>query len=302
MTKERSVWGVIKILGCQDLESIKDLRQGLQFTRWYDFIPAAASRRVVSEGDEPATYAGSNGKYDELSVDRTFSCITTSPLGRSINKFVSILEFLEACRDVVKALRSLHQDGKILHRDICIKNLIIASKRSQGDAKGVLIDLDGALDLEKGPARRGELIGSEGFMAIGILTGDPHTYRHDLESLFYVFLWVAICNDHKHDDSESLKFQPKASRLWGWCSTNFKSVSRNKTIDMTSGGFSKIPNESSKDFEHLRGLAKELKELLLPIQDGKLFTGTDMDEDGVNRLYDGMIYAFDRSIASEARK
>lgn len=293
LTKERNVWGVIKILGCQDLESIKYLRQGLQFTRSYDFLPATASRRVVSEGDELATYACSNGQYDQVFVDRTFSCITTSPLGRSINRFMSMLEFLVACRDIVKGLRSLRQDGKILHRDICIKNLIIASKSSQGDAEEVLIDLDGALDLEKGPARRGELIGSEGFMAIGILNGDPHTYRHDLESLFYVFLWVAICNDHKHDDRESLRCQPKASRLWGWCSVDFKSVSQNKTIDMTPDGFSEILNEFSKDFKHRKGLAKELHELLFSIRDGGPFTGTDMDQDGVNRLYDGLIDAFD---------
>lgn len=27
-------------------------------------------------------------------------------------------------------------------------------------------------------------------MAVGVLDGDVHTYRHDLESFFYVFLWV----------------------------------------------------------------------------------------------------------------
>lgn len=170
---------------------------------------------------------------------------------RSTNKFESILEFPEACRDVVKALRSLYQDGKILHRDICIKNLIVASRRDEGDAKGVLIDLDGALDLEKGPARKGGLIGSERFMAIGILFGDPHTYRQDLESLFYVFLWVAICNDHEHDDQESLRCYPKTSRLWSWCPMDFKSVLRNKTIDMNPDRFLRILNEFSKEFEHL---------------------------------------------------
>lgn len=170
---------------------------------------------------------------------------------RSANKFESILEFPEACRDVVKALRCLYQDGKILHRDICIKNLIVASRRNEGDAKGVLIDLDGALDMEKDPARKGGLIGSERVMAIGILFGDPHTYRQDLESLFYVFLWVAICNDHEHNDQESLRCHPKTSRLWSWCSMDFKSVSRNKTIDMNPDKFLRILNEFSKEFELL---------------------------------------------------
>ncbi|PGH14969.1 hypothetical protein AJ80_05732 [Polytolypa hystricis UAMH7299] len=226
LTKERNVWGVIKVLGSQDLESIESLRQGLQFNQPFNFLP------IVPEADERATYTDSSEKYEQSFVNRTFSCIMTSPLGTPINKFQSVLEFLEACRDVVKALRSLYQDGKLLHRDICIKNLIIALQCNEGDAMGVLIDLDMALDLEKGPARKGELIGSEGFMAIGILTGDAHTYRHDLESLFYVFLWVAICNDRDHDDQESLRYQPKASRLWGWCSMDFRSVARNKAVDM----------------------------------------------------------------------
>ena len=69
---------------------------------------------------------------------------------------------------------------------------------------------------------------------------------------------------------------------------------------MNPDGVLRILNEFSKEFEHLEGLAKELRELLFPIQDGELFTGTDMDQDGVNRLYDGMIDAFNRSIASQA--
>lgn len=300
LTKERNVWGVIKALGWQDLDSIRDLRQGLQFNKPYDFLSAATDGRAASEGDTPtAASAGSDDDYVPPFLNRTFSCITTSPLGRSINKFDTTLEFLEACRDIAKALRSLYQDGKILHRDICIKNLIIPTRRNEGDPKGVLIDLDGALGLEKGPARSGELVGSEGFMAIGILTGAQHTYRHDLESLFYVLFWVAICNDREHDDARSLRYQPETSRLWGWCSTDFRSVSRNKSVDMSPEGFSRILGEFSTQFKPLKGLARELRQLLFPIRDGYLFTGSEMDQDGINRLYDGMIDAFNRSIASQ---
>jgi hypothetical protein len=62
----------------------------------------------------------------------------------------------------------------------------------------------------------------------------------------------------------------------------------------------KILSEFSKDFEHLKGLAKELRDLLFPIREGELFTGTDLGQAGVNRLYDEVIDAFDRSIASQA--
>jgi hypothetical protein len=71
---------------------------------------------------------------------------------------------------------------------------------------------------------------------------------------------------------------------------------------MNRDGFLRIPNEFSKEFEHLEGLAKGLNELLFPIRDGELFTGTDMDQDGLNRPYDGIINAFNRSIASQAHE
>jgi hypothetical protein len=294
------IWGVTKVLGFQDLASIEDQRQGLQFPRPYEFITSAAGQSVSPEGEEPSKETALDEQYNHSFVNRTLSCTVNFPLGRSINKFESVLEFLEACRDVVKALRSLYQDGKILHRDICIKNLIIAPQHNEGDAKGVLIDFDAALDLEKGPARRGELIGSEGFMAIGILSGDAHTYRHDLESLFYVFLWISISTDREHDDIESLRNQPTTSRLWGWCSTNFKSVRENKMVDMSPDGFVQILAEFSNEFEHVQGLAVELKNLLFPWRDGELFTGTDMDQNGADRLYSGMIDTFNRSITVQA--
>ncbi len=240
LTKNRHVRGVIRALGWQDLGSIRDLHRGLRFHQPYDFMPLTTNKWAIPEGDTPDS--------DPPFINRTLSCIATAPLGRSINKFENIPEFLEACRDVVKALKSLYEDGKILHRDICVKNLIIPIRCRGEDEKGVLIDLDGALDLEKGPARRGELVGSEGFMAIGILIGDPHTYRHDLESLFYIFLWISICNDREYDDERSLRHQPETSRLWGWCSMNFRAVPQNKLVDMSQEGFPKILAEFSTGF------------------------------------------------------
>lgn len=109
LTKERNVWGVINALGWQDLDSIRDLRQGLQFNQPYDFRQAATGGGAASEGGTPtAAVAGSDEVYVPPFLNRTFSCITTSPLGRSINKFETILEFLEACQDVARALRSLY--------------------------------------------------------------------------------------------------------------------------------------------------------------------------------------------------
>jgi len=261
--RERNAWGVIQLLDYQDLLSIADLRQGLQF---------------------PETF-----------VNRTFSCVAITPLGRSIRQFTSIHELLEVLRDLVRALQSLHVKARILHRDVAIKNLIITPQHSADSPKGVLIDLNCSLDLDN--VRPVEpMVGSDGVMAIGVLYGQRHTYRHDLESLFYVFLWIAIANDREHDEAnEILKGMPKTSRLWKWCSMNFLAVGKDKAADMSPEGFEGILDEFSSDFAPLQGLAKELHALIFPVRDGKIFIGTEKDQVAVQRLYDGMADAFNTS-------
>ncbi|KAI0483668.1 kinase-like domain-containing protein [Xylaria cf. heliscus] len=261
--RECNVWGVIQLVGDQELASIADFRQGLQFSQPF--------------------------------INRTLSCVATAPLGRPIQKWTSIPELLEVLRDLVKALRSLYLDAGIIHRDIAIKNLIIALQPSADSPKGVLIDFDQALELKHARAIE-PLVGSDGFMAIGILSGQKHTYRHDLESLFYVFLWLAIGNDHEHDDANDiLNGIPKTSRLWTWCSLDFRTVGREKATDMSPEGFSRILGEFSADFAPLRGLAEELHALMFPLRDGKIFTGTETEEAAVKQLYNEMAGAFDRA-------
>ena len=79
-----------------------------------------------------------DGSFD----NRIFSCLVISPPGRPINEFKSVREFLEACRDFIKAHRSLYYDGKILHRDISENNIIVTDAEGKGDPRGMLIDLD----------------------------------------------------------------------------------------------------------------------------------------------------------------
>ncbi|KAJ5263480.1 hypothetical protein N7478_011085 [Penicillium angulare] len=222
--QERNAWGVIQFQGYQDLVSIAELRQGLEFPQPF--------------------------------VKRTFSS--------------SI-------------------------RNVAIKNLIITTQDSTNSPKGVLLDFNFVLDLDH--VRPIEpMVGSDGFMAIGILTGQRHTYRHDLESLFYVFLWIAIANDHIHNEvTDFMQGLPETSRLPKWCTMDFGAVGRDKSLDMSPEGFEEILNEFSSEFAPLRGLAKELHALISPVRGGQIFTGTDTDLVAVQNLYDGMADAFNRS-------
>jgi hypothetical protein len=57
---------------------------------------------------------------------------------------------------------------------------------------GFLIDLDLAIRRDRlaasGATHR---TGTPDFMATGLLSGQPHTFRHDLESFFFVLTWIA---------------------------------------------------------------------------------------------------------------
>lgn len=155
-------------------------------------------------------------KFDNL----RFECVITSPLGRPLDTFSSPSELMSVLRDIVRTPRSLYLEANVLHRDVSPQNIIIAPRdRQDSDAPaGILIDLGFALDLVNLPSER-RLVGSRGFMAVGILGGDDHAYRHGLVPLFYVFLWMAIC----HDGATS-HHVPQTSRLHSWRGSDFLAV------------------------------------------------------------------------------
>ena len=194
-------------------------------------------------------------------------------------------------RDIVKALHSLYTDAKILHRDVSPRNIIIVhDNRGEADAPtGLLIDLDFALDLSNPPADK-MLVGSQGFMAVGILGGDDHTYRHDLESLFYVFLQMAIC--HNGVSSNQI---PAGSRLHNWRGKDFLACFVTKRKDMQPAEFSELVEmEFTETFKPYRPLANALHQLLFPDGNGKLFIGTEFGHDAVEHLYGGMVAELER--------
>jgi serine/threonine protein kinase len=124
---------------------------------------------------------------DESFDNRIFCCLVVFSPGRAIHEFKSVLEFLEVCRDVIKGHRSLYQDRRILHRDVSVNNVIITNVENE-DPRGMLIDLDLAKELGSGPSGARHRTGTIEFIAIEVLKGKAHTYRHDLESFFYIFL------------------------------------------------------------------------------------------------------------------
>ncbi|MCJ1426507.1 hypothetical protein MMC29_004410 [Sticta canariensis] len=307
--RERNISGVVQFFGQQDLASTKNLRQSLQFGACREFVsgtiqmPNAERWEVSEQGRSDTTgfmkrgiidrtiETESNSNQDHESIkNRTFSCVVVFPPGRPLLMYKTVVELLEGFRDAMKGHRSLYQDAKILHQDVSIQNIIITEPENGSGPKGMMIDLDSAMELAVGPNRTGELLGTKPFMAIGLLKGKMHTYRHDLESFLYVFLWVAVCNR-----SPEL---PETSRLRQWSLGSWWQLAQKKTRDMRKEHFARITAEFAAEFHGLKGLVENLREVLFPVRNGMLWIETDETAEAIDRLYDGMIDAFDTAIAS----
>src|SRR5204863_2376555 len=143
----------------------------------------------------------------------------------------------------------------ILHRDVSVNNVIITNTENEEDPRGILIDLDLAKELGSGPSGARHQTGTMEFMAIEVLKGKAHTYRHDLESFFYVFLWVIIRYGQETD-----KNLPKKSRLRRWYAGTYEDIADMKRGHMSA--FEEITAEFPPMFEDVKGLAEELRDIL----------------------------------------
>jgi len=152
-----------------------------------------------------------------LQHNRHYTQLVLSTYGKTISD--PTLTPLEVARALLAAV-VIHADlfftGSILHRDLSINNIIVlreptvvkSSVSPSASARqifttdtllyGCLIDLDYAVDISPrgtGPRTQVPLerTGTFPFIAIQVLYAqEPHRYRHDLESLLYVFLWLCI--------------------------------------------------------------------------------------------------------------
>lgn len=217
--------------------------------------------------------------------DSRLECMVVYPLGRPISRFHTVEEFLRGFRDAIAGYRSLHLDGKILHRDISPGNIMLAEGKKEGEPWGFLIDLDLSMEIAAGPARPGEIIGTKAFMAIDVLKRIPRTYNQDLESFLYVFLWIAICGGDRK--------LPADSRLQRWLVGDWSELAQKKMEDMEDGHFSGIVAEFTPQFQALEGLAYRLRDIVF-------FPEPKSRDKEAKEMYSALISAVDDSLIFQA--
>ncbi|EDN09515.1 predicted protein [Histoplasma mississippiense (nom. inval.)] len=228
---------------------------------------------------------------EELYDNRVLRCLVISPAGRPIYKYESHLELLKALRDAIKAHRSLYLDGNILHRDISENNIIITDPDKADGYSGMLIDLDLAKEVGSGRSGARHQTGTMEFMAIEVLLNIDHTYRHDLESFFYVLIWQCAPHGWGKDN------HPKDSKLRAWYTGNYEDIANAKLGHMSKAenmGFGFILREFPPKLRGVVPLCGALRDILFPYNDKGLIVGTPQDP---IRLYDPIIKAYDDTIA-----
>jgi hypothetical protein len=72
----------------------------------------------------------------------------------------------------------------------------------------MLIDLDLARELVNLPSKASHRTGTMQFVAIDLLQGKGHTYRHDLESFLKAFPWMCIRYGDEGTGRKDRKYSP----------------------------------------------------------------------------------------------
>ncbi|KAA8894390.1 hypothetical protein FN846DRAFT_922999 [Sphaerosporella brunnea] len=124
--------------------------------------------------------------------NRVHTRLLSGPVGRPLLHFGTYTNLLVSIKQAIEAHRHMYTQHRVLHRDVS-KNNILLHPSGPG---GFLIDFDLAIFAERsrvtGASHR---TGTFDFMARDVLLPLPnhqHTPLHDLESFFYVLLWVCI--------------------------------------------------------------------------------------------------------------
>lgn len=244
---------------------------------------------------------------DRIYSNRIFGCLVITPAGRALSEFTqtqqsakshssalsAMVKLLTTFRDAIRAHRSLLLVANILHRDVSENNIIGTKPEETGGFAGVLIDLDLAKVL--GSARSGarHQTGTVQFMALQVLKGIDHTYRHDLESFFYVFIWIFARRVWENEFFCSAADRPERDVLKWWYTGSFDDIADRKEYNMSEKKFEGILDQFPQAFNPVHDLCRTLRRLLF--RDEKdVFVATPQGPPGI--LYDPILEAFDINI------
>ncbi|KAF8999135.1 hypothetical protein BDQ17DRAFT_1361412 [Cyathus striatus] len=181
---------------------------------WILWLFGPRRDRISSWDDSERGHTTATRRLDtkEESSERTRGRALTGPVGRSLSDFSKTHDLVVAIRDAVVGHFIARSCG-VLHRDISNGNVLLAE--ISGKLQGYLHDFDYATflkcdfglekpgdndTLKSQPNPHKELTGTQQFMAMDVLAQKGHEPHHDIESFYWVLVWILLRHsDHNHE-------------------------------------------------------------------------------------------------------
>ncbi|KAG1856264.1 hypothetical protein C8R48DRAFT_551628, partial [Suillus tomentosus] len=115
-------------------------------------------------------------------------CLALDIVGEKLTDFESSRQLILAVRDALIAHKEAFELAKVLHRDLSVGNVVIYK------GQGYLIDWDLAKLINIQGPRQTTRTGTWQFMSAYLVEHKYaiHSVKDDLESSFYVVLWMAL--------------------------------------------------------------------------------------------------------------
>ncbi|KAF8587439.1 hypothetical protein K439DRAFT_825968 [Ramaria rubella] len=128
-----------------------------------------------------------------LKANRVHTRLIMTPFGKPFEQFSNRRELLLAYCDALQAHHNLYKVAGILHRDIKPGNIVINPDGDESN-RGILIDFDHAIRVaDQSAYSMKRKIGTHLFMSRNALEGiKPQTYLDDLESFYYVLVYISL--------------------------------------------------------------------------------------------------------------
>ncbi|KAJ2752791.1 hypothetical protein GGI19_003584 [Coemansia pectinata] len=147
-----------------------------------------------------------NGKWVEDNTDTVYGLgeadgpffrahrrIVMSLIGEPLHSTKSVAEFVTVVCDAMRCHSAFVEFCNILQRDVSDNNILVF-RQGDGIARGMLIDLDCAIDLGQGEQdKRNEMAGTDPYTSINNLSTSAvkRTSLDDWESMLYLICWFA---------------------------------------------------------------------------------------------------------------
>jgi serine/threonine protein kinase len=226
--------------------------------------------------------------------------IVTSSVGSHIADFHNKRELISAFRDIVITLKTLANEKDTVHRDVSYSNILLSKPKTDTNdvenkhRRGLLIDFEYAARLSEEYAMTpGLRTGTLPFMSIELLISRLpvfHKARHDLESVFFVFIY--LCTNlsgpqvpRPLHELQELRSLPIAS--WFNPASSMERLGADKLSAMALIDQRIIPY-FSEYFEDLKPCALDLYRAIYPSL-SSLVQPTDISHDAIIRIFDNTL-------------